>query len=132
MEEKNKPCPCPKTECKNNASCLPCREKHEAAGNLPFCMRGEIIQNSKIKNKQVFKKADIEKLHTTPLGVERIKRNLNLEVCDVVAWCKDMILSADKLTQEGKNWYAYTGDVIITINTKSYTIITAHRTKELT
>lgn len=27
---------------------------------------------------------NIDKLHTTKLGVERIKRNLNLENCDVI------------------------------------------------
>ena len=31
---------------------------------------------------------NLEKLHTTTLGVERIKRNLQLDTDNVVAWCK--------------------------------------------
>lgn len=34
----------------------------------------------------------IESLHTTPLGVQRIKRNLSICCDDVVAYCKDSIL----------------------------------------
>ena len=36
---------------------------------------------------------NIDKLHTTELGIVRIKRNVNLEVEDVVAWCKNGILN---------------------------------------
>ncbi len=39
---------------------------------------------------------NLEKLHTTELGVVRIKRNLGLETDDVVAWCKNAILTAAK------------------------------------
>ena len=70
---------------------------------------------------------DIEKLHTTPLGIERIKRNLKLKDCDnVVAFCKEQVVQADKIIRKGKNWYAYIDNIIITINTHSHTIITAH------
>ncbi|MEE0383594.1 DUF3781 domain-containing protein [Amedibacillus dolichus] len=34
----------------------------------------------------------IENLHTTPLGVQRIKRNLQISCDDVVAYCKNSIL----------------------------------------
>lgn len=33
----------------------------------------------------------LDNLHTTKLGVERIKINLNLDTNDVVQWCKDKI-----------------------------------------
>ena len=36
---------------------------------------------------------NIDKLHTTELGVIRIKKNLSLETEDVVEWCKDRICS---------------------------------------
>ncbi|MBQ3981067.1 MAG: DUF3781 domain-containing protein, partial [Treponema sp.] len=36
---------------------------------------------------------NIDRVHTTPMGVERIRRNLLLgdDVQDVVAWCKGQI-----------------------------------------
>jgi len=70
---------------------------------------------------------NIDKIHTTLLGAERIKRNLALECDDVVDWCKQKILRADEITRKGKNWYVHAGDAIITINAYSYTIITAHK-----
>lgn len=36
---------------------------------------------------------NLDKLHTTELGVERIKRNLSLDTDDVVDWCKTKINS---------------------------------------
>ena len=75
--------------------------------------------------------ASLHKLHTTELGVERIKRNLSLSVDDVVAWCRKIIQSPScVVTRKGKNWYANTQQVIITINVYSNTIITAHRIKK--
>ena len=71
--------------------------------------------------------ANLNKLHTTPMGADRIKRNLNLQTDDVVAWCKNFIKQADIIIGQGKNWYAYRNGVVITINAHSYTIITAHK-----
>ena len=70
---------------------------------------------------------NIDKLHTTQLGAERIKRNLNFEIDDVVSWCKETVKSADIIIGQGKNWYIYRGGAVITINAHSYTIITAHK-----
>lgn len=72
---------------------------------------------------------NLDKIHTTELGVVRIKTNLGLDEADVVAWCKQQIVSADDIIRKGKNWYAHTEDVVITINTHSFTIITAHKIK---
>ncbi len=70
---------------------------------------------------------NLEKIHTTELGVMRIKHNLDLEVDDVVAWCRAEIENPDSLiTRKGKNWYITTKMCIITVNAHSYTIITAH------
>lgn len=71
---------------------------------------------------------NLERLHTTELGVMRIKRNLALTSEDVVEWCRTKIRSADAvITEQGKNWYVNVDGCIITINRKSGTIITAHR-----
>ena len=74
---------------------------------------------------------NLDKLHTTELGVERIKRNLSLDTDDVVDWCKNKINSANAaITRNGKNWYVNVDNDILTINAYSYTIITAHRKKK--
>lgn len=80
----------------------------------------------KIENKLL---QNIHKLHTTPMGIDRIKRNLGLgdDVCDVVEFCKKAILQTEcQITRQGKNWYCEISDIIITVNAYSYTIITAH------
>jgi intein-encoded DNA endonuclease-like protein len=73
--------------------------------------------------------ANIEQIHTTELGIMRIKRNLELETDDVVSWCKNKVKEANSIIKNGKNWYVCVGDSVITINAKSYTIITAHKKK---
>lgn len=74
---------------------------------------------------------NIEKLHTTALGITRIKKNLSLAADDVVNWCKSKILSNNAdITRKGKNWYINVDNCIITVNRYSYTIITAHREKK--
>ena len=72
---------------------------------------------------------NIEKIHTTPMGVERIRRNLWIgdDVKDVVAWCRQKILDASAvITRQGKNWYVKIDGCVITVNAYSFTIITAH------
>ena len=74
---------------------------------------------------------NLNRLHTTRLGVERIKRNLSLDTDDVIDWCKIKINSANTvITRNGKNWYANVDGCIITVNAHSYTIITAHKEKK--
>jgi len=70
---------------------------------------------------------NIEKIHSTELGILRIKRNLELETNDVVDWCKHKIKQADSIYKKGKNWYVSFENFVITVNVHSYTIITAHR-----
>lgn len=73
---------------------------------------------------------NLDKLHTTELGVVRIKRNLSLDTEDVVGWCRDKINSDNAvITRTGKNWYINIDTCIITVNAYSYTIITAHKEK---
>lgn len=48
---------------------------------------------------------NLDKLHTTELGVERIKRNLSLDIDtnDVVKWCRTKINSVNAIiTRNGK------------------------------
>lgn len=74
----------------------------------------------------------LDKLHTTELGVVRIKNNLSLDTEDVVEWCKEKISSVNAIiTRSGKNWYVNADNFVITINAHSYTIITAHKEKVL-
>jgi 4-oxalocrotonate tautomerase family enzyme len=73
---------------------------------------------------------NLEKIHTTELGMERIRKNLNLSETDVIEWCKKQIVSQDaKISRQGKNWYIEIDGNVITINAKSYTIITAHKNR---
>ena len=74
--------------------------------------------------------ANINKLHTTKLGIERVKKNLALDTEHIVAWCKQCVVSPQcSIIRKGKNWYANIDGCTITINAHSYTIITAHKTK---
>ena len=80
-------------------------------------MKNELLEN-------------IEKLHTTPMGVDRIRRNLRLvdDVKDVVAWYHEKNLDSNAvITRQGKNWYVRINDCIFTVNAYSYTIITAKK-----
>ncbi len=80
-------------------------------------------------NKQVLL-GNIDKIHTTKMGIDRIKKNLKLDTNDVVEHCKDKILDENcHIYKQGKNWYCEIDDIKITINSYSYTIITAHKLK---
>lgn len=70
---------------------------------------------------------NIEKIHTTEMGVERISKNLGISG-DVVEYCKTKILQDNsEVVKKGKNFYVEVDDCIITVNSSSYTIITAHK-----
>jgi len=72
--------------------------------------------------------SNLEQLHTTDLGAERIRKNLRLDTVDVVSWCKEKIKATNaSITRKGKNWYIAVDSFEITVNSHSYTIITAHR-----
>ena len=70
---------------------------------------------------------NIDKIHTTKMGVDRIKRNLKIDSDDVVKYCKNKMLDKKcNIYKQGKNWYCEVENIKITINSYSYTIITAH------
>lgn len=71
--------------------------------------------------------SNIDKIHTTKMGFDRIKKNLKLNDEDVVEYCKNKITKNEcNIYKEGKNWYCEIDNIIFTINSYSYTIITAH------
>ena len=71
--------------------------------------------------------ANIDKVHTTEMGVDRIKKNLKINNNDVVKYCKEKVLdNRCNIYKKGKNFYCEIDNIIITINSYSYTIITAH------
>ena len=79
-----------------------------------------------MENKQILLD-NINKVHTTAMGINRIKKNLKLDTNDVVEYCKNKVLNKNcNIYKQGKNWYCEIDNIIITINSYSYTIITAH------
>lgn len=71
--------------------------------------------------------SNIDKVHTTEMGVNRIKKNLKLNTNDVVEFCKSKILDKRcRIYKQGKNWYCEIDNIRITVNSYSYTIITVH------
>lgn len=84
-------------------------------------MVSDVIMNKEdlIKN--------IDKIHTTEMGILRIKKNLKLDVNDVVEYCKNKVLDNNAVIyKNGKNCYCEIDNIILTINSYSFTIITAH------
>jgi len=80
-------------------------------------------------NKEVLL-SNIDKVHTTEMGIDRIKKNLKLDINDVVEYCKKKVLDKNSnIYKQGKNWYCEIDNIKITINSYSYTIITAHLIK---
>jgi len=79
----------------------------------------------------LFKRLD--ELHTTPLGLVRIKDNLGLDdEIDVVKYCKKIIKDSSTIVERiGKNYYATSAKGKITINASKMSIITAHQVKNI-
>ena len=70
---------------------------------------------------------NIDKIHTTKMGINRIKNNLKIDINNVEDYCKKILFDKKcNIYKKGKNWYCETNNIIITINSYSYTIITAH------
>lgn len=76
--------------------------------------------------------SNIDKIHTTKLGIERIKNNIDLNALNVVEYIKNKVLDKNcKITKKGKNYYCEIDNIIITINSYNYCIITAHKNKKM-
>ena len=74
---------------------------------------------------------NLDKVHTTEMGVDRIKRNIEVDVEDIVKYCIDKIKQENAVIErKGKNYYVTVDGIIITVNASSYTIITAQKEKK--
>lgn len=79
-----------------------------------------------MENKEILL-SNIDKVHTTTMGIDRIKKNLNLDTDDIVFYLKNKIVDKKcNIYKKGKNWYCEIDNIKITVNSYSYTIITAH------
>ena len=68
---------------------------------------------------------NIDKIHTTKLGMERIKKNVNINDIDYI---KKLVLKKESIIyKKGKNYYCEIDKMIITINSYNYCVITVHR-----
>lgn len=62
------------------------------------------------------------------MGMERIKRNLELESDDTFSWCKKQILSKNTILEiKRQKLLCVLSHCKLTIHAQSYTIITAHK-----
>ena len=68
----------------------------------------------------------MDKIHTTPMGVKRIARNLSIPNDAVMDVCRDVIRRGT-VTKRGKNDYVTDGNITLTIHRQALTIITAHK-----
>ncbi len=72
--------------------------------------------------------SNMDKIHTTEMGKERIRKNLQVDTKNIVEYCKSKLLDGNCIIYKcGKNWYCEIDNIKMTIHSHSYTIITAHR-----
>ena len=70
---------------------------------------------------------NIDKIHTTEMGIGRIQKNLGIDE-EPVSYCISKLKQDNAVvTKKGKNYYVDVDDCEITINSSSFTIITAHK-----
>ena len=70
---------------------------------------------------------NIDKIHTTEMGIGRIQKNLGISD-EPVNYCISKLKQDNSIvSKEGKNYYVDVDDCRITINSSSFTIITAHK-----
>ncbi len=70
---------------------------------------------------------NIDKIHTTEMGIDRIQKNLGIDE-EPVGYCISKLRQDNaKVEKEGKNYYVNVDNCRITINSSSFTIITAHK-----
>lgn len=73
----------------------------------------------------------LDKLHTTELGEERVRKNIGEDVPDVIEWAKTRIkLPNADIKRVGKNYQVTATPYVITVNAGSLTLITAHKNKQ--
>ena len=70
---------------------------------------------------------NIDKIHTTEMGIGRIQKNLGITEEPVSSCISKLQKENSTVTKEGKNYYVEVDDCRITINSSSFTIITSHK-----
>ena len=71
--------------------------------------------------------SNINRVHTTKLGEERIKKNLLVKNNNIIKYLKNKIKNNNCIVYKiGKNYYCEVDNIKITINSYNYCIITAH------
>lgn len=69
---------------------------------------------------------NLDKIHTTKLGIERVRKNLKIDDIDIIKFIVEKInLENSEVRKQGKNYYVYVDNYVFTINSSSYTVITA-------
>ena len=92
-------------------------------------MVGNEMQKSGVKMHKKILLENVDKIHTTEMGVGRIQKNLGISE-DPVDYCISKLKQENStVVKEGKNYYVEVDGCRITINSSSFTIITAHKTK---
>ena len=89
-----------------------------------------LSNNSKILKNETREEflLNIDNINVTPEGRIRIKESLNLNLEDVVEYCKNKISDKNcKISREGKNWICITDDIKILVNACSYMIVSAKK-----
>ena len=85
------------------------------------------MQKSGVKMHKKILLENVDKIHTTEMGVGRIQKNLGISE-DPVDYCISKLKQENStVVKEGKNYYVEVDGCIITINSSSFTIITAHK-----
>ncbi len=85
------------------------------------------MQKSGVKMHKRALLENVDKIHTTEMGIVRIQKNLGI-IDEPVSYCISKLKQDNSaVKKEGKNYYVEVDDCIITINSSSFTIITAHK-----
>lgn len=85
------------------------------------------MQKSGVKMHKRVLLENVDKIHTTEMGIGRIQKNLGISE-EPVSYCISKLKQDNSaVKKEGKNYYVEVDDCIITINSSSFTIITAHK-----
>ena len=91
-------------------------------------MRSEMQKSGDEMHRKVLLE-NIDKIHTTEMGVGRIQKNLEISD-EPVGYCISKLKQENsRVVKEGKNYYVEVDGCRITINSSSFTIITAHKIK---
>ncbi|HBB05501.1 MAG TPA: conjugal transfer protein [Firmicutes bacterium] len=72
--------------------------------------------------------ANIERIHATERGEERLIQNLKLANRNPIRYVKDVLRNPKShVYKKGKNFYCEYNHVRLTINASTFTMITAHK-----